>query len=509
MKIIFSKDIYLNCAEAYLKIKKYVERKDIQEYLNGKFINNQLIDDRIQEYLKSKRILAQDASLTPIGIKVKDTGKIGEYEEGKYKFWYVNTDNFLGTKILYFERIEAYPKDNRYIEELNDLDIKEPKHLLLKDKNIVFEIKSDKIYGRKLDESTQINFSWIWEGLEKSFYEFSGKIIKYDINSGRIPQQFQLEKEILKWIDWDTTHNRLKWRLEFDGNTLKSPIFEDFVHHYSFEKEDFRIELRDVPVMPIDKIHAEEWRDRLLLKQVEESYLNEDDFKYKSKIIGEKEGLKMYELTEPDSAKFRKRKENSINQKWHLQAPLDLNPNKYLPLGTPISFEKGIEFTFDDFVKKLPIKNPDCVVVCDNYAIVSTYSIKILDSFLNAIKANKNIIIFNEEENKKAKEKAKENYENYLKKYLNEYRKIKEKCTLIDANIIYENPKDIFHDRGIILIKDKQYCILIGAGSFNTFLEWDNHKKTYKTRRSTTYTPISEKYYDLEIMKVIKENYEN
>lgn len=496
MKIIFSKDIYLNCAEAYLRIKKQVERKDIQEYLNGKTISNQLIEDRIREYLKNKRILAQDGSLTPIGIKVKNTGKFGEYEEGKYKFWYVDKDNSLDTKILYFERIEAYPKDNRYIEELNDLDIKEPKHFLLKDKNIVFEIKSDKIYGRKLDESTQINFSWIWEGLEKSFYEFSGKIDKKNIiNSGRIPQQFELEKEILKWIDWDTIHNRLKWRLEFNEDTLKSPIFEDFVHHYTFEKEGFRIELRDVPVMPIDKIHAEEWRDQLLLKRAEENYLNEDDFKYESKIIGEKEGLKMYELTEPDRAKFLKRRENSINQKWHLQAPLDLNPNEYLPLmGTPISFEEGIEFTFEDFVKKLPIKNPDCVVVCDRYAIDKS-NIKMLDSFLNAVNAGKNIIISNE----------KQNEEDY---YLKDYQKIKEKSELIGLKTIYKQTRP-FHDRGIIFIKNNQYYIFKGTGSFNTFLKWDKNKRTYEMVESTTYTPIREKYYNKKLMKLIKETYEN
>ncbi|WGU71287.1 hypothetical protein QIU18_05285 [Capnocytophaga canimorsus] len=71
MKIIFNKYIHLNCAEAYLRIKKQVERKDIQEYLNGKIIKNQFIEDRIREYLKNKRILEQDGSPTLIGEEVK------------------------------------------------------------------------------------------------------------------------------------------------------------------------------------------------------------------------------------------------------------------------------------------------------------------------------------------------------------------------------------------------------------------------------------------------------
>ncbi|WGU71288.1 hypothetical protein QIU18_05290 [Capnocytophaga canimorsus] len=116
------------------------------------------------------------------------------------------------------------------------MDIKNTKHFFLNEKNIVFEIEIDKIYGQKLNEIAQINFKWIWEGLEKSFYEFKGKIKKHDINSGRIPQQFQLKEEILKWIDWNTTYNRFKWRLEFNENTLKLPIFEDFIHDYEFKK---------------------------------------------------------------------------------------------------------------------------------------------------------------------------------------------------------------------------------------------------------------------------------
>lgn len=499
MKIIFNKDIHLNCAEAYLRIKKQVERKDIQEYLNGKIIKNQLIDDRIQEYLKSKHILAQDGSLTPVGIKVKDTGKIGEYEEGKYRFWYVNTDNFLDTKILYFERVEAYPSDNRYIGEIYGLDIKNSKHFLLKDKNIVFEVKSDKIYGQKLNEIAQINFKWIWEGLEKSFYDFNGKIKKDDINSGRIPQQFQLKEEILKWIDWDTTYNRLKWRLEFNENTLKLPIFEDFIHDYEFKKDGFHIEVQDAPIMPVDKTHAEEWRNLLLLKQVEQNYLSEEDFKYESRIIGEKEGLKMYELTEPDRVNFLKRRENSINQKWHLQAPMDLNPNKYLPLmGTPISFEKGIEFHFENFVSCFPsdFQNPDYVIISDLYAITKR-NIKMLDSFLSVIRSKRNIVISNKKDDRE---------DDY---YLKDYQKIKEKSELVVAEHIYETKKDVFHDRGIVLVKNKKYYILTGTGSFNTFLEWDNNKKSYKTRRSITYTPISEKYYDSKLMNFIKEKYEN
>lgn len=497
MNITFSKDIDLKCAEAYLRIKKKVERRDIQEYLKGKTVSNQLIESRIREYLISKKILEKDGSLTSIGKKVEDDGKVYEYEEGKYKFWYVEKDNHLGTRILYLERVEAYPYDSKSIGEIKDLDIKDIKHLFLNEKNTVFEIKIDKIYGRKLDnyEPIKINFKWIWDGLNKSFYEFNGKVIRNDINSGRIPQQFQLEKEILKWIDWDTTYNRLRWRLEFNENTLKSTIFQDFIHNYKFEEDGFRIEVQNAPIMPIDKTHAEEWRDHLLLKQLEKSYLNEDDFKYESKIIGEKEGLEMYELTESDSVKFRKRKENSINQKWHLQAPMDLNPNKYLPLmGTPISFEKGIEFYFENFVSCFPsdFQNPDCVIISDLYAITKR-NIKMLDSFLSVIRSKKNIVISNK------KDDGGDDY------YLKDYQKIKEKSELVVAEHIYETKKDVFHDRGIVIVKNKKYYILTGTGSFNTFLEWDKSKKIYKTRRTITYTPISEKYYDSKLMKFIKE----
>ncbi|WGU67587.1 hypothetical protein QIU18_05300 [Capnocytophaga canimorsus] len=37
--------------------------------------------------------------------------------------------------------------------------------------------------------------------------------------------------------------------------------------------------------------------------------------------------------------------------------------------------------------------------------------------------------------------------------YLKDYQKIKEKSELVVAEHIYETRKDVFHDRGIVLVK--------------------------------------------------------
>ena len=117
MKITFTKQITLHSATVYMKIKKDVLRKDIQEYLNGKRFENHLVNNRINNYLKEIRIYDDYDSLTKLGETVKATGYLPTLEEGKYRIWYTQNDEYFGNVIMYFRREAPYEKSQ--VEELN------------------------------------------------------------------------------------------------------------------------------------------------------------------------------------------------------------------------------------------------------------------------------------------------------------------------------------------------------------------------------------------------------
>jgi len=116
MKATLTKNIKIKTAIAYLVFEKEQARPDIVKFLNGEEFANETINNRVKEYLQKLHILDRNGSLTQKGNKVIETGKIFMQEEGKYKIWFIEDDDFLGTKILYFERVS--PRKGSVVNEL-------------------------------------------------------------------------------------------------------------------------------------------------------------------------------------------------------------------------------------------------------------------------------------------------------------------------------------------------------------------------------------------------------
>jgi hypothetical protein len=112
MKVTLDKQIQLRSSIVYLRFEKEVNRKDIQEYLNGKRFENSLIENRIKEYLKNIKVFDEKYQLTRLGNAVKDSGMLPTVEEGKYQIWFTNEDSHFGNKIFYFKRVQPNRESN-------------------------------------------------------------------------------------------------------------------------------------------------------------------------------------------------------------------------------------------------------------------------------------------------------------------------------------------------------------------------------------------------------------
>jgi len=174
MKVILNKEIELHKAIVYLRLIRTIERKDIQEYLKGKRFDNPLIENRVKEYLKSIGVFDEKYQLTSLGNDVKESGLLPTYEEGKYLIWFTNNDSYFGNQIFYFKRVQPYKESNP--KELN-IQFSNDTHFYLPTENNSFSefqlLTSDVYFGEILHQQDIIELSWVWENLDKSYFEFN------------------------------------------------------------------------------------------------------------------------------------------------------------------------------------------------------------------------------------------------------------------------------------------------------------------------------------------------
>ena len=85
MKIIFSKHIKLQSAIVSMVIEEEQKREDIQRFLQGKeTFNDEILEERVREYLIGIGVYKSNMKLTQRGEKVKDSGFLATKEQGKF-----------------------------------------------------------------------------------------------------------------------------------------------------------------------------------------------------------------------------------------------------------------------------------------------------------------------------------------------------------------------------------------------------------------------------------------
>ena len=490
MTISFKKELELYRLDVYLKIEKKVIRKDFQDYLNGKKFLNPLIENRISDYFKNIGIYENTniGGLTPKGEELKNTGEKYEYEEGKYSIWYVENDMILGDKILFFKRI---PPERKFDNEKRFFEKNFPKeeHFLLPTKNnefLQFNLINNIKYCDIYPDKYRLNFYWVWEGLEKSYYSFEGKLDDFLIKSERISCKKNL-KENIKYLfqnDWDDEYNRFK---------IDFPDLEDEREKFLCKKEErnlstYLVKLEDIPIMPKTEEIARKWRDWLLEKRIKKEYLSVKDFEYEAENIREKEGLMKYKnkLGLPNIDDFMGARKIDKLIKWHLQAPKDLNPNKSFP--SRIEIPEGSTFSFSDFASRLYIKTGDVIIYYDYYALKRP---DLVEKHLDNFDISKKIVV-------SQPFSLREIPEIYKRRNEDIYNRCRSKFRIFN---IGERDEKRLHDRYLIIRKDDKWYILNGSNSLNGYIgKEDRGGSTYKTKASVLYAYVNENMFSKNII---------
>ena len=399
MKITFTKTVTLHMATVYMKIKKNVSRSDIQEYLNGKRYENHLVNDRINDYLKEIHIYDESNNLTRLGESVKGTGNLPTPEEGKYRIWYTQNDEYFENIIMFFQR--ENPNESN-VNEL-DLQLNNDGHFCIpatrsyKDKEwkekidyTEFKLTNQYLYGLVSNRPEQVDVILIVEDKKPSYYSFSGMIWNKAIEFDNKPQRCNenIANIIIKALpDFDSKYNRLCIRFQ--------PNFKDFeIRGYPCRWKGFEGRIDSVKLMPYDEEDAKSWRDYLLKEKLANHYLSPDDFTLSAEKINEKDAFEKYrehlDIPVPQSFKTEK----NTPEFWHLNAPIDLNPNNlFTNINEIVELHKNDILSFSEIVSKLGIGSDNEIVIYYDKHVVDERKQKAAAALLDSINAKRKIII--------------------------------------------------------------------------------------------------------------------
>lgn len=328
MKVTLTKNIDLQVATVYLTFEKDTERPDIQKYLNGEHFDNEIIEKRVLDYLRSIGILDENYQPTSYGNFVKKSGLLKVREEGKYQIWFTQNDTFFGNKIFYFKRIQP---NNDVVNEIN-IRLDKSEHFYLPTTQNKFAklklVHNGDYFGQKNQRQDRIVLFWIWQDTAQSAFRFEGKLGNNNTEIGKeyIPCQIDLDEKIQEILpNWETRSKRYKIffketdeasRLSFEGNIV------------DYKWYNFNVRIEKLPLMPYNADDAKQWRNWLVEESVKKDYLSPADFESLVIKTNEKEAFQSYasHLKNIDAKAFSDTIKNNVIAFWHLNAPMDLNP---------------------------------------------------------------------------------------------------------------------------------------------------------------------------------------
>jgi hypothetical protein len=183
---------------------------------------------------------------------------------------------------------------------------------------------------------------------------------------------------------------------------------------------------------------------------------------------------------------------------WHLNAPLDLNPNAKSKLSAkPVELKKDKKVSFKNISSKLGFANFDENSVCiyyDRY-VIREYQHKAVAALLESIECKNKIVITDIT--------PKENSSDFIQKHKSEI-KIK------DCKAIFKNRPA--HDRYLIIgNKDEiQIWNISNSIDYITFSDRNIDMNTTGTiRQSVVFTPVSRELLDKELLNFLENEMKN
>ncbi|GHU75087.1 hypothetical protein FACS189461_0660 [Spirochaetia bacterium] len=415
MKITLTCKIPLKTATVYLKLRRYTERKDIQDYLNGKQIDNPRVANGIRNYLAKIQLFDQQGHLTREGNKAKETGMVACFEEGKYKIWFTGNDSLLEeplqNKIYYLFR-ETPKKETNTVTVLDPyFDDNNKEHLCLptsheKDWYTFKVIKPENGFAGIVNPGvTNINFE---RNLEKS-----GAVDIYSGNFNQnthilntpIPANDEDLDGLIKMLlpnDWDDTNNRCKIPFKVFREKSEEGLETFERNHGPFKYEGYTVNIEKLPLEPINLDEAKLWRNCLLKRELARDYLHPNDFNSKVVSVNQRGGFKAYydNLNEPGPDEFigiitPSKKSETGAAFWHISAPVDLNPA--IPAGvysSSFDLSQGETLSFNAIAAKIKTIDPIKVFYYDQY-IINRWQQKASIAFLKSFSCTSLYLITN------------------------------------------------------------------------------------------------------------------
>lgn len=496
MKVVLDKQIELQTAIVYLRLEREMPRRDIQEYLNGKRFNDSLIENRVRDYLKNIRVFDEKYQLTALGNSVKETGMLPTAEEGKYQIWFTERDSFFGNKIFFFKRVQ--PWDSNY-GKLN-LRFDDGDHFCLPTENNSFSklklLPVKEYFGQSKNQTEVISLRWVWENLDKSHFIFDGKIGKGEnpikLKPAEIPCKEDLKSLIWQLLpDWDKKNERMK----VGYNNVSEQSKNSFEDNLSTQWKDFNVQFQKVPLMPYNIEDARKWRNWLLNQLLRKDYLNPTDFESAIIETHEKDAFKPFSdlLDIPKPELFSNIIKKDTAAFWHLNAPLDLNPNtKAKHPAKPIELKKDTKISFNEIVGKLGVDSDEeisAVVYYDRY-VVNQRQQKSVAAFLQAFKSGKITVITDLS--------PRENSSDFIGKN-------KPAIRMKDCKTIFKSR--LPHDRYLVIANAEkiQTWNISNSIDYIAFAEGHIDENAQGTiRQSVVFTPVSREMLDKDFLNFIE-----
>lgn len=505
MKITLHKQVTLKVATVYMKIKKDVMRSDIQEYLNGKRFNNTVINNRIDEYLKEIRVYDENKQLSKLGQKVRQTGLLPTPEEGKYRIWYTENDEYFGSVIMYFQRERPHDKVN--VLEL-PLELAEKGHFLMptreNSKNgdleyTKFELHSTDLVGTTFKNFESVEVKLLLDEGKQSCLQFSGtlgkdSVIKLHGEKG-IETHEKIEQILSEALsDYNPENKRLRIRF----NPKNESCYKSFEQrHFPCHWHNFEGTIDCVKLMPYDEEDAIAWRDYLLRDELSKNYYSPEDFEQKADEINEKAGFDSYKdiLNTPKAKDFVTKSQTEF---WHIKSPIDLNPNSLFPdISENITLQKDEKLSFAELVFRLGAGGQnDIAIYYDNY-VRNERQQKAAAALMDSIDASKKIIITD-----MSPQNQKSDFIITKRKDL--------RLRDLKSGIFAQKPA---HDRYLIIVSPKGTKIWVVTNSLD-FIRFQENNVTPNTQskvvESVTFTPLPISVLDKELLNFVnKEKYGN
>ncbi|MCL2521185.1 MAG: hypothetical protein FWE37_09355 [Spirochaetaceae bacterium] len=420
MQIILKRQLVLNSSVVYLKLSQKIKREDIQAYLNKTIsFDNSIVEQGVKKYLQEIKLTDEHGNLTKAGLEAKETGLVKEQEEGKYQIWYTQNDELFDNRVFYFKRVKGYDPDNekdtKYGQRLNEVNLKNLtkttfislpiKNATNADDEFTIEEVSNLAEDRK---PITLNLTWLWQGLESSYFTFGGKLSEREIidesqkiSSGITISQFM--KRVLPYWNNETSRSKLRLKDITDSNT-----FSNFEYNTTaLDIEGFNsYQYQNLPVEPYNFEEAKVWHKQIVNTELTKEYLHPNDFTALIRETNEKEGFKAYlnelsgnlpnikqYITELDMSKKSARPAAF----WHLVAPYDLNLTipQDLQLSS-FSYAKGDRVSLKDIALKL-FNNMEAlqqVIYYDRYVINYKQQLKVA-ALLKSFNCVKTYIVTN------------------------------------------------------------------------------------------------------------------